>query len=291
MGRRHKKSDDPPVSLFAFQDIITSITGIMILVVLMLILDVIASKTVASAAVAPSSPYHGDVDELQKTLAKIQSEIRQEEQWETRNEAAYKNVIDNDVENLRKKINDARRKADDLKTDSQRLASARDDLKEENANIEKRTRNVRQLTDDLAGKLQAARNELERKLDEKEDVYRKIEELKKNLKDHDNRVKFSPPKGESREAFFVECAMENIKCKRSGGEQVWTFESGGTNVSPMIKRFADWLDKRDAKSNYLVLIVKPSAVSYLGSVIEMVKRRGFSYGMEPLEENLTGVYE
>ncbi len=76
MGTR-RGSDQAPLSLFAFQDIITSLTGIMILVVLLFVIE--ASKLKETP---PSPPPAGAVDrnveikKLRNELAQLQSMVK-----------------------------------------------------------------------------------------------------------------------------------------------------------------------------------------------------------------------
>ena len=62
-----KKDDSPAISLFSFQDIITSITGIMFLVVLLLLLLIFESK--------PITPQEKQSDRDRQAMQALAQEI------------------------------------------------------------------------------------------------------------------------------------------------------------------------------------------------------------------------
>ena len=66
-GRRHRNQ---PFSLFSFQDIITSVTGIVILLTLVLTLDLITRRQ--SSPAAQSGP---SAEDLQTSTARMQERI------------------------------------------------------------------------------------------------------------------------------------------------------------------------------------------------------------------------
>lgn len=72
MGRRTSRSI--PVSFFSFQDIVTSVTGILILVTLMLAVDIISP--IPSETISQHAPI-GDLQSLQSQLSVISSDIEQ----------------------------------------------------------------------------------------------------------------------------------------------------------------------------------------------------------------------
>ncbi len=73
MGRR--RASGPPISLFSFQDIITSVTGIMILVTLLMAVELIRRPKQAASAAVPE-PARNDSSASQQEL----DELRRREQ-------------------------------------------------------------------------------------------------------------------------------------------------------------------------------------------------------------------
>ena len=75
MARR--QDDESAISLFSFQDIITSLTGIMFLVVLLLVLIMLSSRKPAVAEVnadPQSRELQKQVEQLKKELSELQQE-------------------------------------------------------------------------------------------------------------------------------------------------------------------------------------------------------------------------
>ena len=77
MKLRRKTSEDP-LSLFCFQDIITCVTGIMILVVLLFVVQLIQKKT---EAVFQKSENYEQVEHLRNKLARLDKEKKELKQW------------------------------------------------------------------------------------------------------------------------------------------------------------------------------------------------------------------
>ena len=74
-----KKDDSPAISLFSFQDIITSITGIMFLVVLLLILLIFESTPTKNQQNSDDSK---DIREIRQQIIRLQQMLLQNRRME-----------------------------------------------------------------------------------------------------------------------------------------------------------------------------------------------------------------
>ena len=70
MGRR--KHAAPPFSLFAFQDVITAVTGILILITIMMAISLVARKHPATQTAAPSE-IASELQALKQELERVQA--------------------------------------------------------------------------------------------------------------------------------------------------------------------------------------------------------------------------
>ena len=156
MARR--KNDENPVSLFAFQDIITSITGIMVLVVLLIILDIIGHKEVKSAK--KTSPFKEDIEKLEQMAAGLKKQLDEGKDWMTRNEQLITQALSVDLESLPKMIDKEKKKHLRLTTGLKNLQNknveleslihkTKEDVKSKKNGIGNIDKQIKDLTDDI----------------------------------------------------------------------------------------------------------------------------------------------
>lgn len=69
MSRRSRRRRDPPFSLFAFQDIIAAVTGVMVLMTMLLILDLVTQVFAIPSAAEASPTADPAANELSQLLA------------------------------------------------------------------------------------------------------------------------------------------------------------------------------------------------------------------------------
>jgi len=255
-GRRQS-----PLSLFSFQDIITSITGIMILVVMMLVLQVVRQKSrEASAETRPetaSSVIQSEISTLRAKKQRLAREV------ETR-QAAVSRLLEADPQQLEQR----------LRQEQDKLARLRTRLAELNVTLDQRRK----------GSGKAGRNTL---LDEQE--RKRLKERLARLQ-RENRVTFEFEQA-PKTPVLVQCSGKSIEVKLlDEPPSIESFSSPEAGHAAFSARFQQWAAGLKREQCSFVVLVKPSSAEYAVQVINALHTAGFDVGYEPLEEERTAVF-
>lgn len=259
MGRRGQSGN--PFSLFAFLDIITSVMGIMILVILLMGLELV-QRTENS----PAQKTAEITSEMESAAAKVVAEI-----------AA-----------LERQLRDRRQEVLDV------AAVNPTDLARELKELEELNRRL-QLEASAADRQSAAasarRKEAEDELARRKNDPRTVEDLlaeTKRLEDElrrlkeSNRVIFNPAAGNTKQPWLVELSNRG-----------YTVAAVGKTERPSkfadLNAFRDWLAKRDAGAEYFVLLIKPSGVRAFPQTTALLQQMKFDVGYDLLIESQTAI--
>lgn len=260
MSRRQREAS-APLSLFSFQDIITTVSGIMLLVMLMLALEVVArpaGKPAAPAARDTAAPSTADIERLREEIAQARREAQ---------EAAKLN------------LDDAPARVERME---QETAKTRDKAARLRAEAEASRRSAQT----------AARAEAQAKQEESR-LQAELEALRKRLEDQEslNRVNYTFAKLTNKTPVLVECSAAGIAVRLAGKEpQVLSFvDASSPHFQSSLRRFQAWARGRNPAREAFIVLVKPSASGYAQEVIDALKQSGFDVGHEPLEEDRTAV--
>lgn len=269
-----RKKDELTVSFFSFQDIITSVTGIMFLVVLLILLlifdipveDVIAPKTQSVA-------------ELQKQCESLRAEFENLDEILKQNEKQNAEILALQLDQLPEKMSQAEKEGQALKIilDNQHNAqqSAQRYIEESRRTLEKLTRqNARQMAD-----IEVASREIP-------ELKKELQSLQQQLKSQRNQIEITVERDENKRPILVDCGPLGIRCRVIGEEDVHDF-TDKTDIEhmPSIKRFVTWVAKRDKGTEYYVLLVKPSAFGYASLLMNVLRDAGFERGAEVIPDD------
>lgn len=247
---RMRRTMESPLSLFSFQDIVTSVTGIMIFLTLLLGVELI-QRVVASVP----QQTRGQISASTQSIAEMQAEIADlHAQMQSSGELAEE-LPSFDQESLQ-------RQRIELQNSNQRL-------EREIASIDDRLQDKRrQVTDAEA----ASASEQKRGSDELSQLEQKIAAAKKELEliSASNRVFFRKEPG-GKDAWVVEIAGARIQVAKLG-----------VAAKPLqldsLAAFERWLKTMDSAATSLYLIVKPENESLFEAANEAVRREGFDVG-------------
>lgn len=285
MGRR--KDNEVPVSLFAFQDIITSITGIMILVVLLIILDILDAPNAKK-----TSPFKEDVAKLEKTVKRLREELDKESKWLNKNENEILKAASVELSALPKLIEKEKRRFLLLTTALNTEKNKNSEAETLIAAIKKKVKKVGEDVTKTKNEKKIAKGVLDEKLAELDVVTKQLAEAKKENEKRQNRVEIRTDKNLGLDPVLVECSKTLIKTKDIKSQSMNEFKSANGDKRVLVRKFYAWMKKSLASSkNLVIVIVKPSSVEYALTVVGMLKGEGFKYNIEPMDENKTGVYE
>ena len=269
------KDNSPGISFFSFQDIITSITGIMFLVVI--ILALVAMQQDHTSAARQS-------DELREELAKLKEDVKQTEARlaELREQDALQKKRIDELKRMRPetlpKIKAQRVKAlrdiDDsirqLENDIARTIRLQEELVEQKKKSESLTAKTRYAIDETRRKIAAMEEENKRR----EQLYSKLK----------NVIRFVWQRSSPKRPVLLECSDRQITV--NGIDD--TVEHRVFSISNYnYKECLDHCRTFPRDTTYFILLIKPSAFYYGEKFSKELKEAGYERGREVLPDEQT----
>jgi hypothetical protein len=274
---RRGRAKGSAVSLFAFQDIITSVTAIMILLVLILTLELITrsqqrgvsveDRRVARELGQNVTALEERADLMRAELVAIQSAAGRAASFseaETRRRTKQADELAAQVAEEVELLEGELRKAGTARRNSERelLASQAGPAQESVAHLE--AMNDRAIAMELA-------NTAERE--------RQAETRVGPTQAAAATFVFNASRDTSLEPRLVEVAGNGLSVLEAGAPQPRRFSGPG----PAFNR---WLAERDAGSEYVVVILRPSGIKLYNQVLEAVRKAGLAVGAELVGESM-----
>lgn len=259
MVRRSRQS--APISLFSFQDIITAVTGVLILVTLLLTLQLIDAKeledTYGSARLVEK--LKSAVADAENRRAALKSQLEQSQ--ETLRETA-----ETSAPILSAQIAELSAKAEDL---SRAIASAEAEQKR----METRLRNA-----------ETERFEAERDREKLDQLRRATSQLKQEIESDrtQDRVFYSFPRGAFRNGWLVEVAGDYVAVAQVDQTSPLAYFRGSQRSR--VESFMNWSDEVDDDANYFLFVIRPSGVESFRSLEERIRSTGRAYGFDLIDE-------
>lgn len=254
MARRAQAN---PISLFSFQDIITSVTGIMILLTLLMALE-LSQRSLQS----PSVQTAVVTDQLETAVVDSEQEIAR---------------LEADLANRDKKLQelaaiDERRLLDesaDIEQQVSQLTASSPDLAKQAEQAARRREQAEITNQDRQKDIDTARALTERAAE----VEAKLAKLQST-----NRVIYNPAPGSSKSAWLVEITDSELRAAPLGQATSPTVFKG--NASARLAAFRAWARTRDRRGEYFVLLVKPSGIDAFDELHEALGKLGFDLGFD-----------
>lgn len=240
-----------PFSLFSFQDLITGLCGIMILLVLVMLVGVIQRKGAGGKTT--------DVVE-QADLQKLAAEVDALTRTYQENGALLSLRIVRGSTNELGELSEAMHAV----TQQERQILA---LQSQQRELDVRLK-----------KLFEEKAETERLRREKEAIRTKIEtDISKLV---DNELTVIPERGYKKLPVFLDCSGREVKAH-------FIFHKRSDLVIPsaQVRSEVDQLTGAiDRETSYFVLLIRPSSVAYAFELESLLEKQGFSTGRDPLPE-------
>lgn len=256
MKRRNRSN---PLSLFAFQDIITGLCGIMVFLVLLQALDlamVKISPTVDEDRI--EEPIDDNREDLKREIALLESELSRTRQ------AALKAV---QVPKDRVKQEDLDKVSKELSEREQIVAALVSQVHDLETQVE------------LSRKTDAENRE---KVKEMERTRRLLEKKIASM-DRGKGVTLIPERGEFKIPIFMVCSWKGVEIHRpfEKTRQVTAFPQKDVK-----DRLMHYFAEVDHTTHSVVLLVRPTGVKVMDEVVGALKDLNLSYGRDPLEEDV-----
>lgn len=262
------KDNSPAISFFSFQDIITSITGIMFLVVIMLVLMVLQQN---------SSPARQKSRELQTELAALENELkqlqdslvrfrRQDEEQNKRIEELEKLRLETlpglKQERLRQlKLVD--RTIAELEETNERILLRQ----QEQVKIKKEKEILIQRNKDRLTELRQEIAALDESIRQREKIYLRFR----------NVIRFVWNKSNPKQPVLLECSGTEITVNPLDGKNRRRIFTNYSECMVHCRTFSP-------QSTYFVLLLKPSAFSYAERFSRELQKAGYERGREILPD-------
>ena len=250
-----------PVFLFAFQDIITCLSGIMILLVLLLALGVTFVKEATGVPAIRDQKIASD--EMAQKIATRHAEIQ---------------LVLTMLDSLQQGV-PPERVYDPVKVSGEliQLASLGKVLYTKRALLEGSVLATQKETRQRQQQQAEREREIEALAVEKMALQQKLATLAKR-----KMVTYLPQEEAPKEALLVECARQTIRVgPLRGQEKPSLFASDDSGFD----RFMAYTLGRSKSEEYFVFLIKPSAADYALQLAYRVKQAGFDMGYDALEEN------
>lgn len=240
-----RRASQLKISLFSFQDIITSVTGVMILVTLMLSLELINRKENS-----PPVQTAEQITTTDKTIEQLRAEIQIAEQQLAAAKQSVTDLPSFDAKELAEMNRDISQNADRLRSELTKLRSALND-KRHDADQSRIADEQGKLTE---GKI----------IDSLESEIAEIEQKIKDL-EGSNRVFFSSGI-KDKTVWIVEITARGYSVAQIG-IQMAPLQFATAN------ELEQWLATINAASSALYLLVKPGGASYFHTLQEALRSK------------------
>lgn len=254
---------DPPVSLFAFQDIMTAVIGILLLIVLLMALQLSTSAASASNL----EQQIADAHQLESDLGAVTAEEQ---------------AGDVAIAAAEQRLREQRRSEPRI----EQVVARRRELAElygRIAEVEKLLRSafeeLRTLTEDGS-----ARERLE-KMVELEQKKERIQAELDAVRRHRGLTYLLNQRFE-KTPLLVVASANSMRVGIVGSQQAaLTFAHGDVEIR--MQAVSQWLQRFSARRYYVLLVVKPSAQAHVATLRAMITQLGFSQGLDLLPEDWT----
>ncbi len=252
MSRR--RPSDAPITLFSFQDIVTCLTGILIVIVLLMVVELMSRKV-------STTPVAG-ADGLSDLRARVASLKVQRAAMPDAGPAGTE-APGPPARILRRRVQQEREREAALQKEADRLRHA--------AEMAERSLQESPPPPYDRGQDEARLMELEQERERME---------------RGDLIFFVPGEQAGRTPILVQFGREGVKAGAyaKNGTVLEFDDPDSISLDASIARFLQWLATQDRVESYLVLFLKPSGVAYFGSLYKRLKSDGWSFGYEPLGE-------
>lgn len=274
MSRRSEEGS--AVSLFAFQDVITSITGIMFLIVLMLVLTLLSSYLAESSR--NNSP---DLSELAAEAARLQEAVKQLRHSSSEQEQKLAELRKLSPEEISKRI---KKMQIQLQQMQQMLQQHETQLKQIVFQADTSEREVANITLDI-------QTMTEQDNKQKEQLKKLEEELKKarhNIQQQKQLMKYSIAESSGKIPILLELGIDGIQLLNTNTQQ--KLDMRAENIADSLNRLQSALDQFDSAQYYFSIAVKPGGFPHAAKLLSLLKTSGFERGFEIIPDDKTSLF-
>ena len=261
-----RRRSRPTMTLFAFQDVIMSVSGIIIVILLLLTLELIQQpgQQAAAANLDLSGDFQHAIDEAARDIAQIESEL-------TKADRLIRESTHESPDELRRRIGQGRDEIERLQQENQRLAGQLEALRD----AEKQAK-LRQFENgDDQERLDALQAEVAVTAEQIEQE--RIED----------RPLYSAPRGFSGSGWVAVVSANRVALAPLGvAAKPTVFTTSGRFLRDDASRqFLNWVDSNADSSAYFLLLIRPDGVESFERIQQGLDERAVSYGFDVVGAN------
>ena len=274
MARR--KSNSQPLSLFAFQDIITGVAGVMLFILMLLVVQLALQKSQAASAPSQQPPEFSEQERLQQQQQ--QQRLEELAQWVDRkktetlaNKERINLLLDVQVQNVDNQIRVLQTSQQKLNNQVNEGKTKLDQLQSENKKSQANNpaRTMMEKIEALRKELESASNEILEWQDESRVNY-KSDSTVKNLYLYDVHGSYFT---------MSKLAADMQKRKFSYGSS----DASSQIALKMIQEYERLPNSMKDAERRIVVLFRPSAAKHGSEVVRELRKLGFEVAMELLE--------
>lgn len=274
-----RKDDSPAISLFSFQDIITSITGIMFLVVIMLMIFLFESKPKSSddpETAKMKKSVAAEITALQKSLDELKKE-------EERQKKALEELMKMSPEKIAARKRELEKKYAQV---AQNLLKLQQEQNEMRLFIQNAAENIRT----MQAKLAVDKEQLAKETLESAENRKNLENLKKQLEEVKKAATFSVESSSDKNFILAEFGKDGFMVKDFSAQVDHDLRIPGASADEHIDKFIDWVSTRDKNSELVSVIIGPANLKHWNEIANRLKKLSFGYGVEFYPDDNTTIF-
>lgn len=253
-----RKGHSVPFSLFAFQDIITSVTGIILLITMMMAVELVQNMQRAASA-----PQEQKAPAVERTVRRA---IEENSQEIVRLERLLEETttIRFDADALRRRLANLSAATAELETQTTRIEATQKDIDQRRAEL---TVQSKELSPEAIDVL----------VQQQREVAQQIEAMRQS-----NRVIFNRPDGAAKSPWLVELNADRILAAEMGVRRP-------PQTFPSAAEFLTWVGGRNSGAIYFVILVKPDSIEIFETLRQELQDRQFEVGYDLLRADQTAI--
>ena len=275
MSRRDEETS--AVSLFSFQDLITSITGIMFLVVLMLVLSLLNAHIPEKHFTPPqeTAQLTAEAVQLQKTIAALQMHNQD-------NDRQLAELRKLSPEELPRRRNSLQEK---LKQIMEKLKQQDDSLQQIKTQSDRDEKNLAQLNE-ITNRLAESNLHQQKQLAE---LTLALQQLQRKQEQMKSLLKYTVDSSSGKIPVLLELGSDGIQLLDTSAMQKLDLRSN--SIENSMNNLQNQLSRFDPAQYYFSAAVKPGGFIYAGKVLSLLKKSGFERGVEIIPEDSTSLFQ
>ena len=245
-------------SLFAFQDIITGLCGVLILLVLFMLVDFVTAPERRVVEPDPINETGDSSESLRRAIQRLESELAKAREAARTAIVSVKDAAAPEVAaKLTAEMSEKEKELAALVSQVADLQTRVAKAKDADARNKRKVREMEETRRILEGKIAALRNK--------------------------KGVTLIPERGSFKSPVYIICGkggVEIVRPLKKNARRKWV------NSDNLRDGVTEALLDLDHTTHTVILLVRPSGVDMMDELSRLAKSLGFSYGRDPLEEDV-----